>query len=193
METPHAKAHLYYRVMCKMILLMVNANELSSATPEDMVYKYLVRDPTEIVVKDEAHSAKKLKTNKWRLIWSLSFSDNVICKLICGFVAKNAVAQFQCDDPGMVHTGIGVGHHDAGIKNLFEKIMALHGPRGGEVTTDDASNWDLSASRDGFILGSMIGYRAAAGTLESEETATAFQRLMYSYVNTHTARTATFG
>ena len=111
-----------------MILLMVNANELSSATPEEMIYKFLVRDPTEIFVKDEAHSAKKVKSNKWRLIWSLSFSDNVVCKLIWGYLAKNAVAQFQCDKPGTVHTGIGVGHHDEGCS-----VVSSYRPRMGSL------------------------------------------------------------
>ena len=39
----------------------------------------------------------------------------------------------------------------------------------------------------------MIGFRAAAGVLEEEETANASQRLMYSYVIAHTAHTAIFG
>ena len=47
-ETPTALAHLYYRVVCKIILLIVQARSLSVATPEDMVFKHLVRDPTEV-------------------------------------------------------------------------------------------------------------------------------------------------
>ena len=61
------------------------------------------------------------------------------------------------------------------------------------MTTDDASNWDLSASRDGFVFGSMIVYRAAAGGLEDEPLAEAFQRLTFSYVIAHTAHTVIFG
>ena len=74
---------------------------------------------------------------------------------------------------GTVHTGIGVGHHDAGLENLFNKISGLH--------------------RDGFMSGTMIAFRAAAGGIDCEETATAFQRLMYSYTVAHTAHTAIFG
>ena len=62
-----------------------------------MIYQYLVKDPTEVFIKEEAHSGKKVKTGKWRLIWALSFSDNLLCKFLYGPVSKNLIAQFQRD------------------------------------------------------------------------------------------------
>ena len=39
------------------------------------------------------------------------------------------------------------------------------------VATDDASNWDLSTMRDGFMLGAMLDYQSRAAGVESEEVA----------------------
>ena len=157
-----------------------------------MVFTYLVRDPTEIFIKDEAHAKKKRVNRKWRLIWSLSFSDNIICKLIWNFTSKNAINRFQYGEDGEVHTGIGVGHHDDGLDNLFHKITALRKGRG-LVSTDDASNWDLSTTRDGFLFGAMIAFRSAAGGIQDPDKANAFHRLMYSFTLAHTAHVVVFG
>ncbi|OLP84606.1 hypothetical protein AK812_SmicGene34502 [Symbiodinium microadriaticum] len=43
------------------------AEELATATPRQMVAKYFVRDPTEVLVKDEAHSGSKISKQNWRL------------------------------------------------------------------------------------------------------------------------------
>ena len=192
MEDPTALAHLYYRVVCKMVLMITLSNELSTATPEEMIFTYLVRDPTEVFIKDEAHAKKKRDKRKWRLIWSLSFSDNVLCKLIWGFTSKNAITRFQFGEDGEIHTGIGVGHHNEGIDNLFNKICALCKGRG-SVSTDDASNWDLSTTRDGFVFGAMIAFRSAAGGIQDTDKANAFHRLMYSFTLAHTAHVVIFG
>ena len=151
-------------MVCKLILLVAAAPELQSATPEDMVYKYSVKDPTEVFIKEEAHSAKKAKTQKWRLIWALSFSDNLLCKFLFGLTSKNLIAQFQRDTAEGAFSAIGIGHDDKGLANALARLMALHREDGsGEVVTDDASNWDLSTSRDGFMFATMALFRALIG------------------------------
>ena len=46
-------------------------NEIQNATPEEMIYHHMVRDPIEVFIKDEAHTPQKCSNKKWRLIWSL--------------------------------------------------------------------------------------------------------------------------
>ena len=41
---PFARAHLFYRTVCKLILLAVSADEIQNATPDELVYDYLVRE-----------------------------------------------------------------------------------------------------------------------------------------------------
>ena len=92
----------------------------------DMVYRYFVKDPTEVFVKDEAHSARKRKSRKRRLIWALSLSDNLICKLIFGHCAKNSISQFSRDVKESVYSGIAIGHDDAGLEKALQLLLAMH-------------------------------------------------------------------
>ena len=68
LESDQARSDLMYRVVCKILLTIAAADELQAATPLDMVFKYMVKDPTEIFVKEEAPNAKKKRNKKWRLI-----------------------------------------------------------------------------------------------------------------------------
>ena len=104
LETNTARSHLLYLVVCKLIPLATSCNEIQNAL-------------IEVFIKDEAHTPQKCLNKKWRLIWSLLFSDNVVCRMF--LLSKNCVAQFQEDIPGVCCTGIGVGHHDSGLENLF--------------------------------------------------------------------------
>ena len=117
---------------------MAAADELQSATPQELVYKYLVKDPAEVFVKEEARSSKKKKNRKWRLIRALSFSDNLLCKLLFGPASKNLIAQFQRDTKEGSFSGIVIGHDDVGLENVLARLMAVHRAEGtGQVMTDD--------------------------------------------------------
>ena len=105
----------------------------------------------------------------------------MLCKLLWKYGAKNSVAQFQADQTGKTgepHSGIGLGHRDAGLHNILEKLEALHTRSFGNATTDDASNWDLSTTRDGFVLGSMLAFQAAVAGAECDCVANFFHRVL---------------
>ena len=82
MATNEARAHLMYRTICKLLLTVAGADEIQSATPHELVYTFMVKDATEVFVKEEAHSGKKQKSRKWRLIWALS-SATTCCASCC--------------------------------------------------------------------------------------------------------------
>ena len=160
MQTDEARSHLLYRMMCKLILMVAASSEL----PEQMIYEYFVKDPTEVFIKEEAHAAKKAKKKKCWLIWALSFSDNLLCKFLFEKVPKNLINQFQRDVVEGAFSAIGIGHDDKGLENALMRLMSLHRADGsGEVTTDDASNWDISTSRDGFMFAAMALFPALVG------------------------------
>ena len=63
----------------------------------------------------------------------------------------------------------------------------------GDVTTDDASNWDLSTTRDGLMLGSMLGFQAGAAGITDEDGVNFYHRLMFAFTCAHTAHLTIFG
>ena len=93
-----------------------------------------------VFLRDEAHAGKKRKIGKWRLICFVSFSHNVVCKLLRNYLAKSSISQFQEDSDGGPFSGIGVGHHDKGLENLLEWLSEMHGTSEGNVSTDDVNN-----------------------------------------------------
>ena len=186
MDTTEGRSHLLYRTMCKLLLTIAASSELQSATPEEMIWKYYVRDPTEVFVKEEAHGPKKVRNGKWRLIWALSFSDNLLCKFLFDRVSKNLIRQFQRDSHEGAFSAIGIGHDDDGLTNALMRLMRLHYSDGsGKVTTDDASNWDVSTTRDGFMLAGMALFPAMVSGSPTPEV---IQKLMFGFMCAHNTR-----
>ena len=143
LQSDQARSHLMYRVVCKILLTVAAADELQAATPMDVVYKYMLKDPTEVFVKEEAHNSKKKRDKKWRLIRALSFSE---------------------DSKKSAFSGIGIGRDDVRLESVLSRLMAMHhADGGGHVTTDDVSNWDSSTTCDGFMLGGMTLFQAMMG------------------------------
>ena len=60
----------------------------------------------------------------------------------------------------------------------------------GQVMTDDASIWDLSTSRDWFMLGGMILFHAMVGGISEQGSIDVNHRLILC---AHTAQLAIFG
>ena len=67
-----------------------------------------------------------------------------------------------------------------------KKLSAMHGEEGRPVSTDDASYWDLSTTRDGFLYGTMIAFQAGALGVEDPEMADFYHRLMFAFAIAHT-------
>ena len=195
MASNEAGAHLMYRTICELLLTVAGADEIQSATPHELVYKFMVKDPTEVFVKEEAHSGKKQKSRKWRLTWALSFSDNLLWKLLFGPVSKNLIAQFQRDTKEGSFSEIGIGHDNDGLENVLSRLIAMHRVDGtGQVSsTDDASNWDLSTSRNGFMLGGIILFHAIVGGLTDDNLVDVTHRSLFGFLCVHAAHVAIFG
>ena len=106
-------------------------------------------------------------------------------------VSKNLISQFQRDVEEGAFSEIGIGHDDKGLENALMRLMALHAKDGsGEVTTDDASNWDISTSRDGFMLAGMALFPALVSGATCRDVN---HRLLFAFLCSHTAHAAIFG
>jgi hypothetical protein len=119
-----------------------------------------LQDPRMNFVKKEPHSDKKKTDRQWRIIWNVSFVDQLCQDILHREQNKADVLAYQV---GYLSTQAnGMGHHDLGVKRLGELFDTVF-PNGMEVVDDDASGWDLSVPRDGIIMDgdrriSRIGY-----------------------------------
>ena len=110
-------------------------------------------------------------------------------------MSKNLISQFQRDSKESAFSGIGKGHDDVGLESVLHRLMAMqHADGGGHVTTDDASNWDLSTARDGFMLGGgMMLFQAMMGGTSHQPLVDVLHTLAFGFLCAHTARLAIFG
>ena len=86
---------------------------------------------------------------------------------------------------------MGIGHDDNGLRNALMRLMSLHRRDGsGEVTTDDASNWDVSTTRDGFMFAGMSLFPSL---VNGSAVPDVIHRLLFGFLSAHTAHVAIFG
>ncbi|APG75716.1 hypothetical protein 1 [Beihai sobemo-like virus 6] len=154
-----ARCVLTYCVMARLALRIAEGDNIHWLKAEDMVSLGL-KDPVEIFTKTEAHDEKKVKDERWRLIWVVSMIDSVCQDIAHRHQNKTdiyayAAGKLNCQ-------AVGLGHHDNGVKRIGEMLEEISKkyPRwgtAGQVAYDDfqssdASGWDLSVSRDAIYF-----------------------------------------
>jgi len=147
---PH-RGELTRIAVARILLRCTMWHRIPSMTPEEMVWLGL-RDPTDVFVKDEPHTADKARREMWRLIWNVSLVDSICQAYFNRELNLQQNRDYQGGHP-VPHT-CGMGHHDDGIKRLGEAIEAAFPD--GVVCSSDASGWDMSVSRDGLIFDGLV-------------------------------------
>lgn len=106
-----------------------------SLTPQERVQKGFC-DPIRIFVKQEMHSAKKVKAGRFRLIFSVSLVDQIVERLLYG--KRNSFEIQHCDQ---IPSKPGMGLHDEGIRNLRDYVSTARSfyDEGG----DDLDDWEI--------------------------------------------------
>jgi len=159
-RTAHDRSVLAYCVMVRLALRIAEGENIHWLKAEDMI-RLGLKDPTEIFTKTEAHDEKKVKDERWRLIWVISMIDSVCQDVMHRHQNK---ADIHAYASGQLNSqAVGLGHHDQGIKRIGEMLNDLsikypHAPCNtnfvgyDEFHTSDASGWDLSVSRDAIYF-----------------------------------------
>lgn len=141
------KELLIYLVMCRTVLRVVNYQSLASISPEVAIAKGLV-DPRVGFIKDEPHARKKKLSKAWRIIWNVSYVDQLCQRLVHNRRDKQDIEDYLV---GKLHSQcVGMGHHDDGIAGTARRIRKLFSL--GSVVSSDASGWDLSVGRTSLFL-----------------------------------------
>lgn len=97
-------------------------------------------DPVKLFVKNEPHSQKKKKSNRWRLISSVSLIDQVVERILCG--PQNRV---EIDRHLEIPSQPGMGATDEDLKNTYEKVRKMsEEPDFGDLAEADVTGFDWS-------------------------------------------------
>jgi hypothetical protein len=97
--------------------------------------KFYVSDPVRLFVKKEAHSLKKIAEKRWRLIWAISFLDQLVDRMLYEGVVGTEIRNFRTL-PSQVGRGILHGETD-------DLIVSRDNHRADWISFD-ASGFDIS-------------------------------------------------
>ena len=111
--------------------------EVSAMTPQELVQKGFC-DPVRTFVKKEPHSARKLKSKRWRLIFAISLVDQLVERLFSTKQNKAEIkAWLDCPSaPGLSLT------NDDDLHAIYSKIQNL--AKGKPYAEADVTGWDWS-------------------------------------------------
>jgi hypothetical protein len=146
------RSDMYHLVMCRAVLryhayhtMKQHHLRLGTLHPKTMV-KLGLTDPKIAFIKGEPHEQKKI--DAWRLIWNVSFVDQLNQDILHREQNKLDISAYQKQT--LTIQANGMGHHDAGVDHLGEVMLGQF--QSGEATDADASGWDLSVPRDGIMM-----------------------------------------
>lgn len=139
----------YMLTLSRLALITAESHNLHLLSAARMVELGL-RDPEVVTVKDEPHDGKKASSKRWRLIWVVSFIDNVVTLVASQRANKENIAAYQSG--AMYEAAVGIGHDDVGITRACKAMLKVSSD--GWVA-QDASGWDMSLSVDSLVLDSL--------------------------------------
>jgi len=144
---PELLSALLDLVQCRLILMLVHAEDVATYTPETVV-KTGLKDVLLLSVKQEPHAPKKVKEGRFRMIWISSLVDCFVQKLLHKAVNARDIEHYQAGN--RYHSAAGMGHHDEGVAQLCAAIDAVFGDDECLLTCD-ASMWDFTMDKQAHL------------------------------------------
>lgn len=124
--------------LSRLVLMIVAGPDLADLDPLEQV-RYGIADCKEMFLKNEKHSPKKLKEERFRMIWISSLIDLVLQSLL--HKADNAFYTDAYQEGYISCAAVGMGHDPDGIKHLIKAFRR----EGLELNiSSDATAFDLS-------------------------------------------------
>lgn len=149
-----------------------SVEEVDSMTPQELV-EHGLTDPVRVFVKNELHSTRKRDQERWRLIFAVSFVDQIIERLLCNDQNKREISTWK-DHPSA--PGLGLSDDDQ-LSCLYKDMMTLFD--GGEGAEADVTGWDWSVQH--WELLEEAEFRITLGHMS--KTAAHAMRLRYRCVS----------
>jgi len=144
------------RVLYTVALTTLCTNEFVENSSAIDKFEMCLIEPEVCFVKDEMHPLKKVKEERWRLIWNASAHAEVVTRFFHDFQNKLNIMLFQ---DGWTHSEAcptfgacpGMGHHDEGHQQVCDAMRRM-----GVKSKADAKGWDFSVTHalwkcDGFV------------------------------------------
>lgn len=117
--------------------------DFSISDPVDLVRAGLI-DPMRIFVKNDPHTLKKIEEKRLRLIFSVSYIDNLVARVL--FENQNHAER---DEWKNIPLKPGMGLNDEGLADIISYVrLALDA--GLELVNTDVSAWDWSFSESDY-------------------------------------------
>ncbi len=98
-------------------------------------------DPVRVFVKQEPHTVEKAKISRWRLIWLVSFVDQIIDAIVF-----DASLQAEIDVHDSIPSRTGWSWYKGGMKRLYDRLYSAE--EGMQYGSLDKKFWDWSAGVD---------------------------------------------
>jgi hypothetical protein len=153
------------RVLYSICVITLMTSEFAEQSTAQQKFEMGAVEPEVAFIKDEMHSFKKAKDNRWRMIWNAGAHNEMVVRFLHDFQNKGDIAVYAA---GLTHSeGVenfgscpGMGHHDEGHAHMTAsmKRMGRNKPESElpVVSQADAAGWDFGVTQalwkvDGWI------------------------------------------
>lgn len=151
-------------------LAAIEPDELRKLSPSQLVEGGYV-DVVSLFVKGEPHTIKKCDEGAWRLISNVSFTDEVVCRLLCQLQNQTEIRNWT-----VIPSQPGIGFNDEMLQIICDWIATPLGP-GLKFLGQDCSAWDINVKEDMYYADSLRRVKLARG---SDAELSLFSRMIFN-------------